>query len=416
MLQNKEKLITLLDKLSEWSIYILIFCLPFSKTIIEITITVAFMCVLSKKVIKKEKLLALSPINISLIVLSLAILPSFINTENFALSAKALVSKNLKFYILAAMIPQIINSRTKLKNLLIMAGLAGIITVLNGYIQYYVTHVDLLHNYTSFKYVFSFMEVNKVFFTYSYIGFPTASFPYPNDFGAWLIMYLLPLAAVVFIYSENIRKRVLLTLCFVSFCYLLILTKARAAWLGFFSGIAFLSIFKLKKIAIIMISLSFILYLGINKKVGGYVMQFTSISDRAEMWKTGWKIFEKHPVVGNGINSFFEQYKQTRTDEFQYKRGSYAHNCYLQMASDVGVVGLGAFLCFLYVFFSNLLVRTKKLRVEFYKVLSLGVLAGIFGFLIHSFFDTNLYSLPLAALFWFFVGTAQSVVAVVEAG
>jgi hypothetical protein len=34
----------------------------------------------------------------------------------------------------------------------------------------------------------------------------------------------------------------------------------------------------------------------------------------------------------------------------------------------------------------------------------LGLLAGVIGCLAHSFFDTNLYSLRLAVLFWVWVG------------
>ena len=36
--------------------------------------------------------------------------------------------------------------------------------------------------------------------------------------------------------------------------------------------------------------------------------------------------------------------------------------------------------------------------------LLLGLLAGVVGFLVHSFFEVNLYSLQLAVLFWVWVG------------
>ncbi|MEK7254556.1 MAG: hypothetical protein AAB316_07420 [Bacteroidota bacterium] len=36
--------------------------------------------------------------------------------------------------------------------------------------------------------------------------------------------------------------------------------------------------------------------------------------------------------------------------------------------------------------------------------LLVGVLSGIFAFLVHSFFDTGLYSLSLEVLFWFMAG------------
>ena len=99
---------------------------------------------------------------------------------------------------------------------------------------------------------------------------------------------------------------------------------------------------------------------------------------------------------------------------FKNKRGSYAHNCFLQMAADTGVIGLGGFLYLLFVFFKSSISRAVKLKDKFYKVFVLGLLAGILAFLMHSFFDTNLYSLPLAALFWFALGLSGAILKVNE--
>jgi len=247
-----------------------------------------------------------------------------------------------------------------------------------------------------------------------FIGFPTASFPYPNDFAAWLIMFTLPLVAIIFMLNMKFRQRILYIIYSTPLYYLLILTKARAAWLGFFTGIAFLSFFRLKKWVPILLILFLVAYMYGNKKIAGYTMQFTSIGDRVEMWKNGWEIFKEHPIAGNGINTFFEKYKQIRNDMYKNKRGSYAHNCFLQMAADVGIIGLFGFLYLLFVFFKSSIRRVGKLNNDFYKVLTIGIMAGILAFLVHSFFDTNLYSLPLAALFWFAIGTSQALLKVGE--
>jgi len=42
--------------------------------------------------------------------------------------------------------------------------------------------------------------------------------------------------------------------------------------------------------------------------------------------------------------------------------------------------------------------------------LVVGLLAGISGFLVQSFFDNNLYALQLVVLFWFMMGLTMAVI------
>ena len=407
IMQNKHDLISILDKASLWSLYLFIFCLSFSKSIIEITITIAIICFFIKKALKKEAAFEKTSLNTAFLVFILSILPSFFNTYNIFFSLKALVSKNLKYLLLVIIMTDIINDKERMKDLLIISLITGIVTIINAFIQYHVTHIDLLHNYVSFKYVEPW-KMDR------FIGFPTASFPYPNDFAAWILIFLLPGIASLFMADLRAQTKLLYGFFTAPLFYLLMLTKARAAWLGFFAGLIFLLFFRLKKAVLSFMLILFMIYFAFNIQIAKYTLQLGSVSDRYTMWRNSWAIFKEHPVVGNGINTFFEKYKNVRNDEFKNKRGSYAHNCFLQQAADTGVVGLLGFLYFLFVFFRSTITRTLGLKNEYYRVFNLGLAAGILGFLIHSFFDTNLYSLPLAALFWFAVGLSQAALNIYE--
>jgi O-antigen ligase len=139
------------------------------------------------------------------------------------------------------------------------------------------------------------------------------------------------------------------------------------------------------------------------------------VGDRVFMWNTSWEIFKDHPIIGSGLNTFFQNFKERRNDEWKNKKGSYAHNCYLQMACDTGVVGLGAFLWLVAAYFHSVVRSLKKISEAFYGSILLGISTGVFAFLIHSFTDTNLYSLNLATLFWSAIGISQAMVKTLEA-
>jgi putative inorganic carbon (HCO3(-)) transporter len=83
----------------------------------------------------------------------------------------------------------------------------------------------------------------------------------------------------------------------------------------------------------------------------------------------------------------------------------YAHNCYLQVAAETGLVGLAAFLWLLWSLMSQLAKAAFKTSLKEHVIL-LGCFAGLLAFLIQSAVDTNFYSLRQAALFWVVSGLA----------
>ncbi len=82
----------------------------------------------------------------------------------------------------------------------------------------------------------------------------------------------------------------------------------------------------------------------------------------------------------------------------------YPHNSFLQMAAELGIIGLTAFILLLASLFRSMFRELKKKRDS----LILSVSCGILGFLVLSFFDTHLYALQLVSLFWFMMGFAVS--------
>ncbi len=119
-------------------------------------------------------------------------------------------------------------------------------------------------------------------------------------------------------------------------------------------------------------------------------------SDRFRYWLAAWKMINEHPFFGMGVGTFMANFSKYEPHLYI----SYAHNCYLQIWAETGIFALLSFGGFM-VSFVYLGIKRFIVSKDF---LLLGLLSGAIGFLLHSFFETNLYSLRLAILFWVWIG------------
>jgi O-antigen ligase len=118
---------------------------------------------------------------------------------------------------------------------------------------------------------------------------------------------------------------------------------------------------------------------------------------RAHFWEGAVQMIKDHPVVGTGLGAFGSVYPRYDTANGTY-RLEQAHNDYLQILTDGGVVG-GA----LGLLFVVLLLRTALKRMQSHdrvrRGVALGALAGCAGVLVHSFFDFTLHTTANALMF-----------------
>ena len=109
-------------------------------------------------------------------------------------------------------------------------------------------------------------------------------------------------------------------------------------------------------------------------------------SGRLQFWQTGWKIFLDHPLIGAGLDAFGSAY--TRYDLSNGTlRVQQAHNDYLQILADAGVIGLAFVVAFVFFLFRSSLNTIGSSTDDLRRGAAIGALAGCFGILIHSFFD-----------------------------
>jgi len=121
----------------------------------------------------------------------------------------------------------------------------------------------------------------------------------------------------------------------------------------------------------------------------------TFFSSRGWVWRDTFTMIRANPLLGVGLGAYETAFSiYTKSDGSL--RVPQAHNDYLQVVADCGVVGGLIALWFIALVF-RAVARGARSRDPLYAGLALGAGAGIFAMLVHSLFDFNL-QLPSNAL------------------
>jgi putative inorganic carbon (HCO3(-)) transporter len=227
-----------------------------------------------------------------------------------------------------------------------------------------------------------------------------ASFNHYNDFGAYLIVVLsLVIALSILDKFMCLDFMILLFLeTLLSLC--LVFTFSRGAWLGLVFSMILMMIISSKNMAkkiVFLIPVFIGIVVLVPELRERIIFTFTPKGDanRIEVWKIAITIIKENPFIGKGIGLFMDCFsKITRLN------AQYAHNCYLQIWVETGIFSLLSFLGFLGLLFWNGIKRFKNNKDP----VLLGLICGLFGFAVHAFFDTQLYSIQTSMLFWSLAG------------
>lgn len=118
---------------------------------------------------------------------------------------------------------------------------------------------------------------------------------------------------------------------------------------------------------------------------------------RAHFWSVTVDIIKQHPLIGTGLGAFGVVYTGYDSRNGLY-RLEQAHNDYLQILSDAGIVGAIIGLVFIVGLFRMGFARRES-GDDFRRGVATGALAGCFAVLVHSFFDFTLHTTSNALLF-----------------
>jgi len=128
---------------------------------------------------------------------------------------------------------------------------------------------------------------------------------------------------------------------------------------------------------------------------------------RLSIDRDGLKMFRHKPILGWGLGTFPVVYPQFRSFYTNFFVNE-AHNDYLQLLAEMGLLGFGLMVWFVTVVYRRALRKIKNWNSDVSCATTLACTLGLTGILVHSFFDFNLQIPANAAFFYVFCSIAAA--------
>ena len=168
-------------------------------------------------------------------------------------------------------------------------------------------------------------------------------------------------------------------------------------WLGYLVFQSFSLSYKkiVKYLVIILIALYFMLnlfiYANVNNLTQGERTLGSSLSNRYCIWQGTRDLLKDKFITGSGLNGYqldYKEYKTCLNSEYQYP-----HNLLLTFWTELGLVGMLAFLWIAYVFI-RMSIKGRDI------ILSLGLISALVYIFVHGLVDVPYFKNDLSVGFW----------------
>jgi len=232
---------------------------------------------------------------------------------------------------------------------------------------------------------------------------------HPNFAAAYLNL-LIPLGLAMILRTKKIASKLLFGLWVFVALLLIYFTSSRAGWLGTFSATGTFLLFwgmanwekskrflkEILKKKWVIVGIILIVVLGAatlfallrwQSRHPSHPSDWSNIfGSRDYIWNVALDMITAKPIIGNGLFTFGSQYLKVESIPPNMLL-THAHNYYLNVTAEMGIVGFGALL----IGIGSLIIMARKAWIS-HDYLNRIELAGIFGALAglgaHSLFET----------------------------
>lgn len=135
-----------------------------------------------------------------------------------------------------------------------------------------------------------------------------------------------------------------------------------------------------------------------------------STKERIVMWESALLMIRSHPVTGVGYKKWKDNisHYMSRFNE-DLAAFAHAHNSYLTIASETGLVGLTIFLVFWFYLIKEQFTALRFTKREtFSYALNLGTISVLFSLMVAAFFEHNLLTAIVSLTLFFVIGLSRS--------
>ncbi len=146
---------------------------------------------------------------------------------------------------------------------------------------------------------------------------------------------------------------------------------------------------------LIVLSIIFLFNVGILAEFNNKNKIVPEANSRLCLWQGSSDMVRKSPILGTGLASFQEIYKENQTCSQEII--NYQHNIILNFWLETGIFGLISFLGILF------LLCYQILRLEKISLTALGIVCALAAVFIHGLVDVPYFKNDLSVLFWILV-------------
>lgn len=393
---TKDKAVRFCDIVVEWCFYSLIFFVTFSNSLVEVAATAMIVFWAAGLVLRKDAGRLRSLPAALLAAYFVWVVLSCFNTAYPSESFRGVFTKALQYSLIFMVMATQTWSKLKLKRFLLFSAAAVLMAGSNGIFQYF-TGTGIIRG----RELIADDHLRRI----------SSSFVHPNDFGAYLMVMATLFISVVISFKGGLKRNIFLSAALALALVCLFLTVSRGAWLSFAAALVALGVLKAKKVAagFVAVLIAVLFFMPSEHRQRIYELpdlESGTTWERIMIWRGTFDMIKEHPVLGFGVNTFSRHFPDYKPEEYPDDR--YAHNCYLQMAAEIGIVGALLFLAFILTTLFYSIRKSLAIPLGDRKDIVTGLSAGCIGFVLNSAVDTHLFSLTLAVFFHLLLGACFS--------
>src|ERR1043166_4776976 len=253
-----------------------------------------------------------------------------------------------------------------------------------------------------------------------YRGRASGTFIYPNHLAGFLELVLglvLARAALVRRESEKLEKSIILKVLTIYVVVMVVVgivfSRSRAGWAAVVAGLSVfpflgdwrprVSFPRLVLVLVVISGMMFCLWkidftrthflrtLNLDGDANTVSLSDPTLGGRVLMWKGTLKMIQEHPLFGTGGGSWQWIYQQHK-DPAILSRPEHAHNDFLNLTSDYGLVGLIILGPLFVGFWRHGLRLSHGQHSPEKQAFAIGAMVSVTSILLHSWFDLTLHA------------------------